>query len=94
MKRVSFMLILVAVLSLAIPTFAQEEGGQGGVVFYYDTSDVSQMNPLLGEDATSSSLYGRLYPSLFGVDPPPVCWKKVLVARWRLTGHLMKPVRF
>lgn len=69
MKRVSFLLILAFILSLTIPSFAQEEGGQGGVVFYYDTSDVSQMNPLLGEDATSSSLYGRLYPSLFGVDP-------------------------
>jgi len=42
---------------------------EGGVIFLASTSDPSILNPLLGGDTTSSSVYGRLYPTLFNIDP-------------------------
>lgn len=72
MKAMLKVVLVVSLLGmLALNVVAQEEvaPGEGGVIFLSDTSDPSVFNPLLGGDVTSSNIYSRLYPSLFGLDP-------------------------
>lgn len=60
-------LVLAVLLMMAMTAFAQE-GGEGGTIILSDSSDPSVLNPLLGGDVTSSNVYGRLYPGLFGLN--------------------------
>jgi peptide/nickel transport system substrate-binding protein len=75
MKNLSKVLLVglaVALLSaLMIPLSAQDVGpGEGGVIFVSNTAgDPRTFNPLLGGDTTSSTVYTRLYPGLFGLNP-------------------------
>lgn len=66
-------LLLVALVVLVLAVVNAQEGpgpGEGGTIFLANSSDdPDTFNPLLGGDAFSSTLYGRLYPTLFGVDP-------------------------
>ena len=72
MKRFSKFLMLGISLALiavlAIPAFAQ--GGEGDPIVTSNIGDdPSTFNPILGSDTTSSSIYGRMYPSIVAADP-------------------------
>jgi len=76
LKNLVRLLALSALLVGAMAASAQdidyvESGpGEGGIIFLSNSSDdPDTFNPLLGGDSFSSSIYARLYPSLFGLDP-------------------------
>jgi peptide/nickel transport system substrate-binding protein len=57
-------------MGLVVSVGAQDVGpGEGGIIFVSNTGDDPQtFVPLLGSDTTSSGVYGRLYPGLFGLN--------------------------
>lgn len=61
------LLALAVVFAFAMTAFAQD-GGQGGTIVLSETSDPSNLNPLLSTDTTSSAVWGRLYPEMFGLN--------------------------
>lgn len=72
-NRVSFAIITLLVLAIVIPSagiVAQEpEPGEGGTIFLAGLSgDPRNLVPFMGTDGDSSSIYGLLYPGVFGVD--------------------------
>lgn len=73
MKRFSKFLMLGMALALivgvvALPALAQE--GEGGTIVVSNIGDdPSTFNPIVGADTTSSSIYGRMYPTLLANDP-------------------------
>lgn len=73
MKHAPKFLILLALLVLVLAVVNAQDAlgpGEGGTIFLANSSDdPDTFNPLLGGDTLSSSLYARLYPNLFGVDP-------------------------
>ncbi len=91
---IGVMLVLAALL--IAPVAAQEEGaGEGGILFYSDTSDPQTFNPLLGGDVTSSNVYNRIYPALLGVNPFTGAyepgWKDSMATGWEFdeTGTVL-----
>ena len=68
MKRFTTLLTSLLLLTIFSSFVIAQEGGEGGTIFYSDTSDPSILNPLLGGDTTSSAIYARIYPSLFDID--------------------------
>ena len=76
MKYRTKFLILVLVVGMlgmfAVPLFAQDEGGQGGIIIEPNANanaDVATMNPLLGNDVYSAEVNDLIFPDLIGVDP-------------------------
>lgn len=69
--------ILIALLAaIAMPLAAQDDivepsaPGEGGVIVQSNIgSDPSSFNPLIGNDTTSSQVYGFMYPSIITTDP-------------------------
>jgi peptide/nickel transport system substrate-binding protein len=58
--------------AFVVPLFAQDEGGQGGIIVEPNANanaDVATMNPLLGNDVYSAEVNGLLFPNLIGIDP-------------------------
>lgn len=73
MNRKGIAIVLALLALLVVPVFGQDanpEAGEGGIIFLSNTADDPQtFNPLLGGDTTSSAIFGRVYPSLLGLDP-------------------------
>ncbi len=73
-RRLLCGLVLISLL-IVWPAGAQdfEEApapGLGGIVIHSSTvGDPATFNPLIGDDAASSGVYGWLYPSIVGVSP-------------------------
>src|SRR4051812_5033505 len=73
--RTKFLMIVMVFVLLgvfAVPLYAQDEGGQGGIIIEPNANanaDVATMNPLLQNDVYSSEVNGLLFPTLIGIDP-------------------------
>ncbi len=70
-KLLIFALAFV-MLGVVTPLFAQDTGGQGGVIIDPNANsgtDVATMNPLLNNDVYSAIVTGLLFPNLLGIDP-------------------------
>jgi peptide/nickel transport system substrate-binding protein len=70
MKQLIRVSLLLAMLALvAFPAMMQDGADQGGTIFLGNAGDDPKtFNPILGGDVTSSDIYGRIYPTLLGVN--------------------------
>ncbi|MBN1562460.1 MAG: hypothetical protein JXA10_01380 [Anaerolineae bacterium] len=69
-KKLSFLAIvglIVTMLGSVVGVSAQGPG-EGGIIFDYDLSDPTDFNPLISGDVTSSNVWSKMYPNVFGVD--------------------------
>lgn len=75
MKRFTHFLMVGALLTLVMalvgPAAAQDaEPNTGGVIIEGNIgSDPSSFNPLIGNDTTSSDIYGKMYPDIIAINP-------------------------
>lgn len=70
----SVVITLLGVLAISVAAqdgLADPGPGEGGVIVVsnFGSSDPSTFNPIIGSDTTSSAIYGRMYPSIYALDP-------------------------
>ncbi len=93
-RRVTFSLLAAAALVVTAcattgpagsPSPAAEKPQAGGRVIIGSFSDIKTLNPVLGNDATSSQMYGKIYEALVQVDPKTAEFKPAL-GKWTISA--------
>jgi len=82
----------ILALSLVVPAVAQDAAtpGQGGIIIEGNFGgDPQNLNPIIGNDTASSTIYNFLFPTFVGIDPATATFQKnrpdALVTDWKVS---------